>query len=90
MSASMKVAYIVVLTNGEHFTDSKNAEIIVGAIGRHEPIVHVEMDMYGDGSSTRSVDLMTRNVVMLVRCPETIYCDRFEALVGSKVTNLRR
>ncbi len=84
----MKIAYIVVLVNGKHFTDEQNAAHLLNAIERGDRVTEVVLDLQGDGLTIRGVKLITQNLVMLIPCPENCMELEFQALTSGKIRKL--
>lgn len=83
--------FTLILTKGTHAISSAAAATILGALERREPVVEVEVDMFGAGDAPRTVTLATAHVIALSRNPASLPADRIRALeaVAANVTVLR-
>jgi len=84
-------AYTLVLSNATHAISADDANLILAAVESGQRTVEVQLDLFGDGTSLRTVRLMTRHVVMLFHNADSGAPDNeLFAFAKGKVTRLRR
>ncbi len=81
----MECDFVVVLTNGTHFTDQHNADIIERAIADRSELVIVSLDLHGDGQMNDGVRLAVSNVVMLFRAERLDFANTHRSDRGNVV-----
>ena len=83
--------FTLILTKGTHAISSSAAATIARALEDREPLVEVELDMFGAGDAPRPVTLVTAHVVAMSRNPLRVPPERLSAPEPKgNVTILRR
>ncbi len=87
---AMRIVYIVVTTNGKHFTDEQNGALLLAAIERGDKVAEIALDLHGDGLTISKAKLVVAHFVMLIDCAEAFApLAEFEEIVHTNVRQLR-
>ena len=82
-------AFTLILTKGTHSVSAEAAARIVRAMENHEPLVEVELDLFGAGDVPRRVTLATGHVIALSLNPKHDPCFPAEEGRGATIALLR-